>query len=223
MKLQSQDAMVALDADFGQMAIHVGSHAWGLPQLNMREKAFVFVAADLCSHNLGMAFETHVRMAMANGVPLGDVRESVRHLAPYAGYPTAAEALFRLASIEEPAAGPGTVAGTAANPMTRPAVELPASTLAELTELDPAFAEFYKYQFDDRWSRGALTLRERALATIAVDVLFETLDEPFRLHIGIARVAGATEEQIRGVLHLVAEYGIGKTWRALAALVTHLG
>lgn len=79
-----------------------------------------------------MAFETHVRMAMANGVPVGDVRESVR-------------------------------------------------------------------------------------------LLFETLDEPFRLHIGIARVAGATEEQIRAVLHLVAEYGMGKTWRALAALIAHLG
>jgi alkylhydroperoxidase/carboxymuconolactone decarboxylase family protein YurZ len=222
MKLQSQDQVMALDADFGQMAVYIGQHAWGLPELSIREKTFVFVAADMCCHNLGMPIETHARMGMANGVPVADVREAIRHLAPYAGYPTAAEALFRLADLEDPDAGPGEQARAPADHVAQPAVELPAATLNELTELDPAFAAFYQHQFDGRWNRDTLTVRERALATLAADVLYQTLDDSFRLHIDIARTSGAADEQIRAVLRLLAEYSIEKTRRAFAALTEYL-
>lgn len=53
MKLANQDQLQALDPEFGRMATEVGAHAWSLPQLTMREKTFVFLAADLCSANVG--------------------------------------------------------------------------------------------------------------------------------------------------------------------------
>lgn len=46
MELASQDTVSGLDRDFGAMAVKRGLFAWGLPQLTMREKAFVFVAAE---------------------------------------------------------------------------------------------------------------------------------------------------------------------------------
>jgi len=48
------------------------------------------------------------------------------------------------------------------------------------------------------------------------------VEDSFRLHTDIARAAGADEEQIRAVLRLVAEFAIGKAWRAFTALQTYL-
>ena len=45
------------------------------------------------------------------------------------------------------------------------------------------------------------------------------LDESFSLHIELALAAGAGHEEVRGVLLLVAEYGIAKAWRAYRALM----
>jgi hypothetical protein len=53
MKLANQAQVAALDPEFGRMAAEVGMHAWSLPQLTTREKAFVFLAADPCTANVG--------------------------------------------------------------------------------------------------------------------------------------------------------------------------
>ncbi|MEV0234079.1 carboxymuconolactone decarboxylase family protein [Nonomuraea sp. NPDC050786] len=216
MKLASQDTVTSLDADFGAMAIKRGRYAWGLPELTMREKAFVFVAADLCCHNLQFPLQTHVTMALSNGVRLDDIREAIRHLAPFVGYPTAAETLMRLIEIEkavgqnldEPAAdhGPGRT------------VELPEQALQNGKALDEGFAAFLREQFEERWGRANLTVAERALCTIATDVLNGTLDQSFHLHVALALENGAGEEKIRAVLRLVSEFGLAKAWRAFAAL-----
>jgi 4-carboxymuconolactone decarboxylase len=208
MKLTNQETVVAMDADFGEMAVQVGQHAWGIADLTMRERAFVFVAADLCCHNLGFPLLTHVEMARSQGVSVASIREAVRHLAPYVGYPTAAEALMALAEI-----------GDGDEPVTRGEVpELDVTTLHELTSLDADFAGFFHGQFEDRWGRADLTVRERALCTIATDVLNGTLDESFRLHVELALGHGAEMAQVRAVILLVAEFGIAKAWRAYRAL-----
>lgn len=220
MKLASQDAVTALDPDFGRMAVHIGRHAWGIPQLTMREKAFAFVAADLCNHNIQFPLQAHVTMGMANGVTIDDVREAVRHLAPYVGYPTSAETLMRLNEIER-AAGVERD-GAPAEPAEAIPAELPAGVLDRVRALDGDFAGFLEHQFAERWARPNLTVRERALCTIAADVMNGTLDASFDLHVDLALAAGAGEEQVRAVLLLVAEYGIAKSWRAYAALDAHL-
>jgi 4-carboxymuconolactone decarboxylase len=102
MKLANQDQVAALDPEFGRMAAEVGMHAWSLPQLTMREKAFVFLAADLCTANVGFPLLTHVQMAGANGVSVPECVAAIRHLAPYAGYPTAAVACSSCASWTNP-------------------------------------------------------------------------------------------------------------------------
>lgn len=215
MKLTNQDAIAAMDADFAHMAVKVGQHAWGLPQLTMREKSFVFVAADMCHGALGFPLQTHVQMALAHGVSMTALREAVRHLAPYVGYPIAAEALMALTEIQAPEhASTGVIGGAA--------VHLDRRVLSSLTQLDQGFSDFFADQFAERWGRGQLTIRERALATIATDVLNGTLDDSLRLHIRLAQDNGAREEQIRAVVLQVAEFGIAKAWAGFRALRTIL-
>ena len=207
MKLANQDQVAALDSAFGRMAAQVGMRAWSLPQLTMREKAFVFLAADLCSANVGFPLMTHVQMAEANGVSNAECVAAIRHLAPFAGYPTAAVALQTLAHK-----------GDSKEPQPVHGWELAAETVDTLAELDAEFAEFLTDQYNQRWGSDELSPRERALACIATDVLNQTLDESFSLHIDLALAAGAGDEQVRAVLLLVAEYGIAKAWRAYRAL-----
>ncbi|MDT5089303.1 MAG: 4-carboxymuconolactone decarboxylase [Mycobacterium sp.] len=212
MKLTNQDAIAELDPDFATMAVEVGRHAWGLSELTMREKAFVFLAADLCTRCLGFPLQTHVQMALSQGVSVTALREAVRHLAPYAGYPTAAEALMTLAELEEPEEE------TSATPAAESTVTIDEVTLTRLAHLDDRFAAFYRAQFHQRWGRCELSVRERALATIATDVLNGTLDDSLRLHVSIALNHGAAEEQIRAVVLQVAEFAVAKAWRAFDAL-----
>lgn len=220
MKLTNQSTVTAMDADFGAMAVKVGQHAWGLAALTMREKAFVFLAADLCAHGLGFPLQTHVAMARSNGVTLGALREATRHLAPYVGYPTSAEALMRLGEIEA-ADGADHNSGAATPPSAPEAdeqLDVDPDTFQRIAELDSDFAEFFREQFTDRWRRPVLTIRERALCTIATDVLNGTLGELFTLHVRLALSHGAGEDQVRAVLLLVAEFGIAKAWQAYCAL-----
>ncbi len=212
MKLANQDQVQALDAEFGRMAAEVGVHAWSLPQLTMREKTFVFVAADLCTGNIGFPLLTHVQMAGANGVSISECVGAIRHLAPYVGYPTAAVALQQLRQLDG--------SGEQALPPAGGRQELPHYVADALTELNGDFAEFFTDQFHQRWSSGDMSPRERALACLAADVLNQTLDESFTLHVELATEAGAGRDQINAVLLLVAEFGIAKTWRAYRALAT---
>lgn len=207
MKLANQDQVAALDPTFGRMAAEVGMRAWSLPQLTMREKTFVFLAADLCTANVGFALLTHVQMAEANGVSTAECVAAIRHLAPYAGYPTAAVALQQLAHK-----------GDSREPQPVDGWDLAAETLDAVADLDEEFAGFVADQYHQRWGAADLSQRERALACIAVDVLHQTLDESFSLHIDLAFAAGAGDEQVRAVLLLVAEYGLAKAWRAYRAL-----
>jgi 4-carboxymuconolactone decarboxylase len=212
MKLANQDQVEALDPVFGRRAAQVGRHAWSLPDLTVREKTFVFIAADLCTANLGFPLATHVRMAAANGVTRQECVAAIRHLAPYAGYPTAAVALQQLGGGREPVTG---------HPVpVRPV--LPPDIVGDLTQLHPRFAEFAVEQTEQGWSDGALTARERSLACLATDVLHQTLDESFHLHVRLAIAAGADRPAIEAVLLLVAEYGLAKAWRAFRALAQAL-
>ena len=172
MKLANQDKVQALDSEFGRMATEVGVHAWSLPQLTMREKTFVFLAADLCTGNLGFPLLTHVQMAGANGVTVPECVAAIRHLAPYVGFPTAAVALQQLQQLDPSCEVDG------AEPGDRH--EVPREVADALAGLDEHFAEFFTNRFNQRWNSGDLSPRERALACLAADVLNQTLDESFR-------------------------------------------
>ncbi|WP_280239895.1 carboxymuconolactone decarboxylase family protein [Nocardia abscessus] len=212
-QLAGADALTSLDPVFAQLAVGVGHNLWGLPHLTPREKVFLCLTADLCHPHLGVPLAMHVEMATANGVEPEAIRELYRHLAPYVGYPILVSAFQRLAELGLPAAQD-----------TGPVAPVPPSgalarAVRDLQDVDPGLAAFTEDQFAQRWARPYLSVRERALACLVVDIFYQTLGASLHLHAELARADGATEETFRDLIRGVAEFGLARAWAAAAALL----
>jgi alkylhydroperoxidase/carboxymuconolactone decarboxylase family protein YurZ len=213
-QLAGADALVALDPVFAQLAVGAGHNLWGLANLTMREKSFVCLTADLCHPHLDVPLAMHLQMALANGVESEAIRELYRHLAPYVGYPILVSAFQRLAELGQPEAMDTKPVEPV--PLTAPLVHL----VRDLERVDPGLAAFTEDQLAQRWARPHLTVRERAIACLTVDVLYQTLGESLRVHAAVARAAGATEETLRDLVRGLAEFGLARAWSAAEALFT---
>jgi alkylhydroperoxidase/carboxymuconolactone decarboxylase family protein YurZ len=211
--LAGADALTALDPVFAQLAVGAGHNLWGLAHLTMREKAFICLTADLCHPHLDLPLAMHVQMALANGVEPEAIRELYRHLAPYVGYPIVVTAFQRLTELGLPAAQDDKPVEP--TPPTGPL----ARAVRALEDIDPGLATFTEDQLAQRWTRPPLSIRERALACLVVDVFYQTLDPSLRLHAELARSAGATDETLRDLLRGVAEFGMPRAWAAAQALL----
>lgn len=224
----SSESLTALDPVFAQMA--AASHAaCELPQLTDREKVFLRVVADTCQQSLGALFDRHVREGLARGISTADIRALLRLISYDSGYHAALGALARLAEIEA-AAGiprPQTELLPAELLQTGPGAPpspLPEPVRAQLRQLDPRFVQYFDLQSRMRsgYGPGTLSVRERAFATMSIDVHYQTLEETFKIHIGRALGAGATHDDVRAVLLFNAPFGATRAWRAWKALNTHL-
>ncbi|MFG1709824.1 carboxymuconolactone decarboxylase family protein [Nonomuraea sp. M3C6] len=203
-----------LDPVFEEMSAATDRTVWeGMPELSAREKVLLCVVADVCQQTLGLPFEAHVAMARECGVSADDLRELLRFISYDSGYPAALSAMARLADLEPEPAGPGHAvnADGADSP-------IPAPTRQAVRNLDPAFAGFMDLQSRMRAGMERLSGRERAFATMLVDVLYQTLEESFQVHVARALRAGATPEEVRAVVRFSAQFGMTKAWRGLRAL-----
>ncbi|WP_067834513.1 carboxymuconolactone decarboxylase family protein [Nocardia lijiangensis] len=212
-QLAGADALTALDPVFAQLAVGVGHNLWGLTHLTPREKVFTCLTADLCHPHLDLPLAMHVQMASAHGVEPEAIRELFRHLAPYVGYPIVVPALQRLAELGLPEATD-----------TDPVAPMPpdcalARAVRALHNVDPGLAAFTEDQFAQRWSRPHLSVRERALACLVVDIFYQTLGESLHLHAELARADGATDGTFRDLIRGVAEFGLARAWAAATALL----
>ncbi|MDP4511238.1 carboxymuconolactone decarboxylase family protein [Nonomuraea turcica] len=212
-QLAGAEALAALDPVFAQLAVGAGHNLWGLTHLTMREKAFICLTADLCHPHLDLPLAMHVQMALANGVEPETVRELCRHLAPYVGYPIVVTAFQRLTELGLPQAQDDKPVEP--TPLTGPL----ARAVRALEDVDSGLAAFTEDQLAQRWARPHLSVRERALACLVVDVFYQTLGESLRLHAELARSAGATDETLRDLLRGVAEFGMPRVWAAAQALL----
>ncbi|MGH3643780.1 MAG: carboxymuconolactone decarboxylase family protein [Mycobacterium sp.] len=195
-----------LDADFAQMAIDAGQHAFALPGLSLREKAFVWMANDVCTGHLGLPFELHLQVARDAHASWQQLREVLRHLAPYAGYPAVVEAFDRLRSIQN-----GELDGEldTAEPAIIPTGHPPPAPGG----VDADFADWVAGQEDIRWRRGMLTSRERILLCLAVDIAYQT-PRAMRAHLQAGASNGVDAGTLRALLRLMGELAIGKVWQA---------
>ncbi|GAA2417290.1 carboxymuconolactone decarboxylase family protein [Nonomuraea africana] len=211
-QLAGAEALAALDPVFAQLAVGAGHNLWGLTHLTTREKAFVCLTADLCHPHLDLPLAMHLQMALTQGVDPEAIRELYRHLAPYVGYPIVVTAFQRLTELGLPRAQddkpvePAPLAG----PLAR--------AVHALEDVDPGLAAFTEDQLAQRWARPHLTIRERAIACLTVDVFYQTLGESLRLHAELAKSAGATDDTLRDLLRGVAEFGMPRAWAAARAL-----
>lgn len=213
-QLSGADALTALDPVFAQLAVGAGENLWGLMHLTAREKAFVCLTSDLCHPHLDLPLSIHVRMALTNGVEPEAIRELYRHLAPYVGYPVVVSAFQRLRELGLPEAQDVDLVAPV------PLTDALARTVRALEDVDPGLAAFTEDQLAQRWARPHLSVRERAIACLTVDIFYQTLGESMRLHAELARAAGATEETFRDLLRGLAEFGLARAWAAARELLS---
>ncbi|MFE3055959.1 carboxymuconolactone decarboxylase [Nocardia sp. NPDC059239] len=218
----------ALDPAFAQMGAATVAQADSVSELTDREKVFLEITADVCQQALGLPFELHVRAGLERGVSTADIRALLRLISYDSGYHAALGAFERLAEIEAALGLPRPDVATLDDELLStgpdaPASPLPESVRATLAELDPHFAEFFDLQSRMRLPSGpgTLTVRERAFATMSVDVHYQTLRDTFRIHIERALGAGATLSDVRGVLRYTAQFGATRMWHAWQAFHAH--
>ncbi|MFK4266229.1 carboxymuconolactone decarboxylase family protein [Streptomyces milbemycinicus] len=218
MTLPTQTTVKELDPVFAEMAAASFQLAGPGTQLTPRERTLLNLVADVCEQVLGMPFELHVRAALDNGLDADDLRELFRFISYDSGYPAALAALERLAEVERKHGLPGpTGKGHHVN-TDGTGSPLPAAMRAEVRALDPGFADYMDLQSRMRAGMSRISVRERAFATMTVDVLYQTLQESFRAHVGRALSAGATPDEIRAAVRATATFGMTRTWRALNVL-----
>ena len=222
MTLPSWTAVKELDPVFAEMAAASFRPTGPETHLTPRESALLSLVADVCTQVLGTPFALHVRAALDNGLDADDLRELFRFISYDSGYPAALGALERLADLERKhdLAGP-TGEGHEVN-ADGTGSPMPAALRAEVCAVDPGFADYMDLQSRMRADMSRISVRERAFASMTVDVLYQTLQESFRAHVGRALGAGATPDDVRAAVRATAPFGMTRTWRALYVLDTLL-
>ena len=188
------------------------------PELSPREIMILFLACDVCLGGAGEPFHEHSATAIHEaGMTVEDVRELLRHIAPYAGFNAvgmAFEQLLEIADSLSPDEAP------AAEPPERGAEAPPYSAWAidGFEALDPVFAAELRHCTDHLWSRPGLCARERALATLAVDIAGGTLGCSFAAHVALAHQHGIDAGQVAAMLRLVGQRLPARAEQAVEAL-----
>ncbi|WP_067888889.1 carboxymuconolactone decarboxylase family protein [Nocardia vaccinii] len=220
--------VTALDAMFAQMDAATARHVNGISGLTDREKALLRLTADVCAQTLGLPFELHLRAGLRIGVSTADVRALLRLISYDSGYHTALAAFDRLAELEtalglprpDVAELPGELLTTGPD---APLSPLPDPVRTTLAELDPHFLDYFDLQSRMRTPSGpdTLTVRERAFATMSIDIHYQTLGDTFRIHAQRALGGGATVNDVRDVLRFNAQFGATRAWQAWQAFHAH--
>ena len=218
MTLPTQMTVEELDPVFTEMAAATSRQLGEDQELTPRERVLIHLVADVCEQTLGMPYELHVRAALDSGLDADDLRELLRFVSYDSGYPAALAALERLAEIERTHVLPGPTGQRHEVNADGTGSPMPAAIRAEVRALDPDFADYMDLQSRMRAGMSRLSVRERAFATMTVDVLYQTLRESFRAHVGRALGAGATPGEVRAAVRATAPFGMTRTWRALHVL-----
>jgi alkylhydroperoxidase/carboxymuconolactone decarboxylase family protein YurZ len=204
-----------LDPLFAEMS---AASEQAVSELPTRERVLLNVVADVCQQTLGRSFEQHVLAGREAGVSADDFRELLRFIAYDSGYPAAAEALQRLIEIEQTHGLPEPTGQGHDLNLTGTGSPMPATTRQAVRTLDEGFANYMDLQSRMRAGMQQISVRERAFATITVDVLYQTLAESFEVHVSRALRTGATREEVRVVVRFAAQFGMTKAWRAMRVL-----
>jgi alkylhydroperoxidase/carboxymuconolactone decarboxylase family protein YurZ len=217
-RLQTQAAVKELDPVFAEMSAASFQLIESRTQLTPRELAVLSLVADVCEQIAGTPFELHVRAALDSGLDADDLRELLRFISYDSGYPAALAALERLTEVERAHGLPGPTGQSHHVNADGIGSPMPAAMRAEVHALDTGFADYMDLQSRMRADMSRISVRERAFATMTVDILYQTLQESFRAHVGRALGAGATPEEVRAVVCATAPFGMTRTWRAMNVL-----
>ncbi|MEO3892232.1 hypothetical protein [Nonomuraea sp. B5E05] len=200
--------LAEVDLEFQKMALETGGFTFGLAGTSVREKLLQVTAHDICRGHLGLAFTMHITALDMHGVPYADMLALIRFVAPYAGYPAAADALSRVAQV---------AAERGLDTTPQPSRVAESSPGAAWPVDDPWLAEFLASRTGRAWSEERLSGRERAFVALTAHVARNAFGESFRKHVALA-LQFAGPDEIRDALRFTAELSVTDTAEALEAL-----
>jgi 4-carboxymuconolactone decarboxylase len=208
--------LAAIDPQFEKMALETGRLTYELTGTSVREKLLQNITNDVCRLQLGLALQLHVTAAKMHGIPYSDLLALVRFVAPYAGYPAAADALGRIGEI---AAQIGMDSEAGADPEKDPITDgRQGQPNAVLSSSDEWTADFLVSRTSRAWSEARLSPRERAIVALTADVSLQSLGQSFRKHVELLRECGASDHDVRDVVRFTAEMSLSKVVAAMAEL-----
>jgi 4-carboxymuconolactone decarboxylase len=100
---QLQEALIDINAKWGDFCIRAAGEVWGLPLIDQRTKALITIAIDVVNANEngpGSPFGAHVMMARKQGVTTAELEELLLFMCVYAGFNKVAGAFGRLKEID---------------------------------------------------------------------------------------------------------------------------
>ena len=100
---QLQEALLGINAKWGDFCIRAAGEVWGLPLIDQRTKALITIAIDVVNANEngpGSPFGAHVMMARKQGVTTAELEELLLFMCVYAGFNKVAGAFGRLKEID---------------------------------------------------------------------------------------------------------------------------
>jgi 4-carboxymuconolactone decarboxylase len=154
----------------------------------------------------------HVQMAVANQVPMDDVREAILQSAIEAGHTAALLALKKFKELCKML----NLDGRGNNEQIPGSPSFDYFSNSEF--VDQGLAVMWKPIMEKHWSRPGLTLKERAYISLTGNVLHGVLGEPFQHNVTIARDHDASVDQVKALCRFLSEFGYSRAVSALAAL-----
>ncbi|WP_231984297.1 carboxymuconolactone decarboxylase family protein [Mycobacterium sp. E342] len=202
-----------VDPQFEKLAVEgIATFTFALPGTSVREKLLQNLTLDVCRSYMGLAFRMHVTAARMHGLTYADLLAAIRFIAPYSGYPAAADALARLKEV-------ATEIGLDTNDLGEPPMTgAGGDGVARLGTADEWTTKFLDWQLSRAWSEDRLSMRERAIMALTSDVSQQALDETFHRHVELALDTGLGADGVRDVVRFCAEHGIARVVAALREL-----
>jgi 4-carboxymuconolactone decarboxylase len=201
-----------VDPQFEKLALDGVALTFELPGTSVREKLLQNLTLDVCRSHMGLAFRMHLTAARMHGLTYADLLAAIRFIAPYSGYPAAADALARLKEIATEIGMDTTDLGEPPKP------SAVGDVVRRLDTTDEWTTKFVNWQISRAWSEDRLSTRERAIMALTSDVGQQALDESFHRHVELALDARLSKDDVRDVVRFCAEYGIARAAAALREL-----
>ena len=202
------------------------------PDLTLAQRQIVNVAALTALGNAAPQLRFHIDAALNVGVSATEVVETITHIAIYAGFPAALNALAvaKAAFADRPDLD-YTPAPTQLDP-NETGDERFARGLAELERIDghagqavvdgladiaPDFARLLvQFSFADVYPRAGLDLKLRELATVAACTALGTAAPQLRVHLhGLLNVGGTRAEALETIVQVIGYAGFPAALNAL--------
>jgi 4-carboxymuconolactone decarboxylase len=215
------DSLENIAPDLARLAISfVYGEIYTRPQLNLRDRQLVSIAALTALGNARPQLKFHIAGALNVGCSAAEIIELMLHLAVYAGFPAALNGVFAAKEVFDDR---GLVCAPQVAPRPVEAERFPKGwealmqidghagekVIASLADVAPDLGRFIiEFGFGDIYTRPGLDLLQRELITVAALTALGTAAPQLGVHAhGLLNVGGTREQLIEAVMHVAAYAG----------------